>query len=56
MDRKHIRRIFVVIVAVAMFVFIYPVDSFAVFFTLYILYGPVRSVIALYKRSKLLKP
>lgn len=55
MGKKHIRRIFVVIVAVAMFVFIYPVEGFAIFFSLYILYGPVRSLWALYKRSRLLK-
>jgi len=55
MDKKHIRRVFVVIVVVAMFVFIYPVEGFAVFFTLYILYGPIRSLINLYRRSKLLK-
>ncbi|MDA3946713.1 MAG: CDP-diacylglycerol--serine O-phosphatidyltransferase [Helicobacteraceae bacterium] len=55
MDKKNIRRIFVVIVALAMIVFIYPVEGFAIFFSLYILYGPIRSLWALYKRSKLLK-
>lgn len=55
MDKKHIRRIFVLIVVVAMGVFIYPVEGFALFFILYILYGPLRSVVTLYKRSKLLK-
>lgn len=56
MDKKHIRRIFVAIVAVAMIIFIYPIEGFATFFTLYILYGPVLSLVHLYKRSKLLKP
>lgn len=55
MDKKHMRRIFVILVAVAMLVFIYPVEGFAAFFTLYIVYGPVRSLMALSKRSKLLK-
>jgi len=55
MDKKHMRRTFVVIVAVAMFIFIYPVEGFALFFILYIIYGPVLSLIHLYKRSKLLK-
>ena len=55
MGKKHIRRVFVVIVAVSMVVFIYPVEGFAIFFTLYILYGPLRSIVTLYKRSKLLK-
>lgn len=55
MDKKHIRRIFVVIVVAAMVVFIYPIESFALFFSLYILYGPVMALIHLFKRSKLLK-
>ncbi len=55
MDKKHMRRVFVAIVAVAMFIFIYPVEGFAIFFVLYIFYGPVLSLIHLYKRSKLLK-
>jgi len=55
MDKKHMRRVFVAIVAVAMVVFIYPIEGFATFFTLYILYGPILSLVHLYKRSKLLK-
>lgn len=55
MDKKHMRRVFVAIVAVAMIVFIYPTEGFALFFILYILYGPILSLIHLYKRSKLLK-
>jgi len=55
MDKKHMRRAFVAIVAVAMIIFIYPVEGFATFFVLYIIYGPVLSLIHLYKRSKLLK-
>ena len=55
MDKKHMRRTFVAIVAVAMFIFIYPVEGFAIFFVFYILYGPILSLIHLYKRSKLLK-
>jgi len=55
MDKKHMRRAFVAIVAVAMFIFIYPVEGFAIFFSIYIVYGPIRSLIHLYKRSKLLK-
>lgn len=55
MDKKHMRRVFVAIVAVAMFIFIYPTEGFALFFTLYIIYGPIRSLWALYTRSKLLK-
>jgi len=55
MDKKHIRRVFVAIVVVAMLIFLYPTEGFALFFTLYILYGPVMSIVHLYKRSKLLK-
>lgn len=55
MDKKHIRRVFVAIVVVAMLIFIYPIEGFALFFTLYILYGPIMSIVHLYKRSKLLK-
>ena len=55
MDKKHMRRVFVAIVAVAMVVFIYPIEGFALFFTFYILYGPVMTLVHLYKRSKLLK-
>jgi len=38
-----------------MLIFLYPTEGFALFFTLYILYGPVMSIVHLYKRSKLLK-
>jgi len=55
MDKKHIRRIFVALVAVAMFLFIYPIEGFAAFFTAYILYGPIRSLITMSKRSRFLK-
>ncbi len=55
MDKKHMRRVFVAIVAVAMFIFIYPVEGFAIFFSIYIIYGPIRSLVTLYKRSKLLR-
>lgn len=55
MDKKHMRRVFVAIVAVAMFIFIYPTEGFAIFFTLYLLYGPLLALIHLYKRSRLLK-
>lgn len=55
MDKKHMRRVFVAIVAVAMFIFMYPTEGFAIFFTLYLLYGPILTLIHLYKRSKLLK-
>jgi len=54
-DKKHMRRVFVLIVSVATFVFIYPVEGFALFFSVYILYGPIRSLLTLSKRSKLLK-
>ncbi len=55
MDKKHMRRAFVVIVALSMLFFLYPVESFATFFVLYILYGPILSLVHLSKRSKLLK-
>ena len=55
LDKKHMRRTLIAIVAVAMVIFIYPVEGFAIFFICYILYGPILSLIQLYKRSKLLK-
>lgn len=55
MDKKHMRRVFVAIVAISMVIFMYPTEGFAIFFTLYLLYGPLLTLIHLYKRSKLLK-
>ena len=55
LDKKHMRRTLIAIVAVAMVIFIYPVEGFAIFFICYILYGPILSLVHLYKRSKLLK-
>jgi len=47
LDKKNMRRTLVAIVAVAMFTFIYPVESFAIFFVCYIMYGPILSLIDL---------
>jgi len=55
MDKKHMRRVLVALVAVATVIFIYPVEGFAIFFVLYILYGPVMTLVHLSQRSKLLK-
>ena len=55
MDKKHMRRALVALVAVATVIFIYPVEGFAIFFVLYILYGPVTTLYRLSQRSKLLK-
>ena len=51
----HFMRLFVTVVFAALMVFIYPIEGFALLFTLYILYGPVLAGIHLYKRWRLVR-
>ncbi len=41
---KHVMKLFVVILVVALSIFMFPIEGFALLFTLYILYGLLRAV------------
>lgn len=55
LNKVHYMRWFVLILVVAMAIFMYPIEGFALFFTLYIFYGPLRAVYTIYSRYSLLK-
>ncbi|RLA72470.1 MAG: CDP-diacylglycerol--serine O-phosphatidyltransferase [Epsilonproteobacteria bacterium] len=54
LQTPHFMRLFVTVVFAALMVFLYPIEGFALLFTLYILYGPVLAGIHLYKRWRLI--
>ena len=41
---QHVMKLFVVILSVMLVIFMYPIEGFALFFTLYILYGITRAL------------
>ena len=41
---KHVMKLFVVILVVALVIFVFPIEGFALLFTIYILYGLLRAV------------
>ena len=41
---NHVRKLFVIILFVALMIFIYPIEGFALLFVLYILYGLIRAL------------
>ncbi|MDX1295163.1 MAG: CDP-diacylglycerol--serine O-phosphatidyltransferase, partial [Sulfurimonadaceae bacterium] len=51
----HMTRSFVAIIMAALLIFLYPIEGLALLFTLYILYGPVRTLFFLFRRSRLFK-
>ena len=51
----HMTRSFVAIIMAALLIFLYPIEGLAVLFSLYILYGPLRALIYLIKRWRLLR-
>ncbi len=51
MDKKHIRRFFIAVTAAFLLIFIYPIEAIALLFTLYILYGPIRALYNLQKKT-----
>ena len=44
LDKKHIRKLFIALTAVFLFIFIYPIEGIVFVFSLYILYGPFRTL------------
>jgi len=52
LDKKNIRKIFIVTTVVFLVVFIYPIEGIVFFFTLYILYGPLRALYNFLKFKK----
>ncbi len=52
---RNMLRLLSVMLLIASVIFIYPIEGFALVFTLYLLYGPIRMAVNLFKRSKLLK-
>lgn len=55
LDKAHYMRLFVSILVAAMAIFMYPIEGFALIFTLYIFYGPIRAIYTIYTRHSLLK-
>jgi len=55
MEKMHFMKVFVAILVVAMLIFMYPIEGFALIFTLYIGYGLVRTAYTFSKRASLLK-
>ena len=48
---KYMMRFFVAILVVALSIFMFPIEGFSVFFSLYLLYGPIRTLKLLKERS-----
>ncbi len=55
MEKMHYMRVFVGILVAAMSIFLYPIEGFALLFTIYIAYGPIRAIYTFSKRASLLK-
>ncbi len=51
----HVTRSFIAIVVTAMIVFLYPIEGFALLASLYLLFGPFRALVFLFKRSRRFK-
>lgn len=51
----HMTRSFVAIIMAALLIFLYPIEGLALLFSLYILYGPVRTLVYLVKRWRLVR-
>jgi CDP-diacylglycerol--serine O-phosphatidyltransferase len=51
----HVKRYLVIALVAASAVFLYPIEGVAVFFTLYILYGPLRAAWYFYSRYRLMQ-
>ena len=49
----HMTRAFVAIVTACLLIFLFPIEGLALLFSLYLLYGPVRALIFLVKRSRI---
>jgi len=55
MHAMHVKRVLIVLLVAASLVFLYPMEGVALFFTLYILYGPLRAAWFFYRRYTLLR-
>jgi CDP-diacylglycerol--serine O-phosphatidyltransferase len=51
----HVTRMLVLVLVVASLIFLYPIEGFALFFILYVFYGPLRAAVHLYRRWRLIK-
>jgi len=51
----HMTRSFVAIVIAASLIFLYPIEGLALLFSLYILFGPLRALVFLIKRHRIVK-
>lgn len=51
----NVKRYLVLLLVAASFIFLFPIEGVALFFTGYILYGPLRASWFFYRRSRLLK-
>ncbi|MBU1658008.1 CDP-diacylglycerol--serine O-phosphatidyltransferase [bacterium] len=47
---KHVMKLFVVLLFIALLIFVFPIEGFTLLFIIYILYGPLRALILLAKR------
>lgn len=55
MHAMHVKRVLVGLLVMASLIFLYPIEGVALFFTLYILYGPLRATWFFYQRYTLLR-
>ncbi len=55
MQAMHMTRFFIALIMTALLIFLYPIEGLALLFSLYILYGPLRALIFLIKRWRLLR-
>jgi len=55
MHAMHVKRVLVALLVAASLIFLFPIEGVALFFTLYILYGPVRAAWFFYRRYTLLR-
>ena len=55
MHAMHVKRVLVALLVTASLIFLYPIEGVALFFTLYILYGPLRAAWYFYHRYALLR-
>ncbi len=51
LNKPDIRKIFIVVTAASLFIFIYPIEGIVTIFSLYILYGPARAVYNILKKK-----
>ena len=47
---KHMMKLFVIILVIALSLFMYPIEGFTILFSLYLIYGPLRALTLLKKR------